>query len=140
MLAKLTVPNALFELPVEFELKNDGTEREVRARFTDSGVLANLYGQTIIGHEYPQYEHLFAKYTNEIVLDKEMLMNSFLPAREILNADDNLRLTFEIKEGNILFITKYLLKIFKKTVSTIGQPGTMSSTLITSGILLTIFA
>jgi DNA polymerase III sliding clamp (beta) subunit (PCNA family) len=101
---------------IEFEIKNEGTEREVRARFTDSGVLATLYGQTIIGHEYPQYEHLFEKYTNEIVLDKEMLMNSFLPAREILNADDNLRLTFEIKDGNILFYNdfvnfKYLPKI-----------------------------
>ena len=55
-------------------------------------------GKLIIGCEYPDYKSAFEKYTNHIVINKDIMMSSLIPFADILDADDNYRITFEIND------------------------------------------
>lgn len=55
-------------------------------------------GKLIIGHEYPDYKPAFEKYTDQINIDKDIIMSSLVPFSDILDPDDNYRLTFEIND------------------------------------------
>lgn len=84
----------------ETEIQFEFDERDVKARFDD----VCFWGKTIIGHDYPNYKPILKVYEHEIVLDKDVLMSSLLPFSDILNPDDNYRLTFELSEGNVKFV------------------------------------
>jgi DNA polymerase III sliding clamp (beta) subunit (PCNA family) len=53
-------------------------------------------GKLIIGYQYPDYKPAFEKYTDHINISKEIIMSSLVPFSDILDPDDNYRLTFEI--------------------------------------------
>jgi DNA polymerase III sliding clamp (beta) subunit (PCNA family) len=61
-----------------------------------------FWGTTIIGNEFPEYKHILASFDNSIVLDKEVLMSSLLPFIDILNPDDNYRLTFSLSKSKMI--------------------------------------
>jgi DNA polymerase III sliding clamp (beta) subunit (PCNA family) len=83
------------ETPIDFEID----EREVKACFDD----VCFWGKTIIGHEFPEYKHILGSFEHSIILDKDVLMSSLLPFSDILNPDDNYRLSFSIDSGEMLF-------------------------------------
>lgn len=55
-------------------------------------------GRRIVGHEFPNYRPALEDYVDHINLNKEFLMGSLYPFSDVLNPDDNFRLTFEIKD------------------------------------------
>ena len=81
------------ESPVFFEI----TETEIKASMGED----IIYGPLISGHDYPDYKPLLEKYTDTITIDKEIMLNSFIPFLNTLSEDDNSRLTIEMKEGKL---------------------------------------
>lgn len=74
-------------------------EREVKACFDD----VYFWGKTIIGHEFPEYKPILDVFESTIALDKDVLMSSLLPFSDILDPEDNYRLSFSIKNGEMVF-------------------------------------
>ena len=58
-------------------------------------------GRCIIGHEYPDYKPALDTYQDRINIRKDVLMDLLLPFTDILDAEDNFRLTFSIKDKTI---------------------------------------
>jgi len=76
---------------VDFEID----ERNVKAKFGN----VVLFGKPIIGHQFPDYKTPLENYKYKLVLDKDNLdVTSVLDS---LNAEDNFRLTLEIKDGTL---------------------------------------
>jgi DNA polymerase III sliding clamp (beta) subunit (PCNA family) len=67
-----------------------------KASVTFDGII--YVGRKIIGHEYPEYKPVLEKYTDYINLSKEFLMDTLNPFIDVLDAEDNFRLTIEIKD------------------------------------------
>jgi DNA polymerase III sliding clamp (beta) subunit (PCNA family) len=61
-------------------------------------------GRKIIGHEFPEYKPVLEKYTHHINLGKEFLIGVLHPFMDVLDVEDNYRITIEIKDK--------LLKVF----------------------------
>ena len=79
----------------ESQIAFEFDDRNVKATF--DGVV--FWGRTIIGHEFPDYKSILASFENSVTVDKEVLMSSLLPFADILNPDDNYRLTFSLSKG-----------------------------------------
>jgi DNA polymerase III sliding clamp (beta) subunit (PCNA family) len=73
-------------------------DRSVRVAF-DNVV---FWGRTIIGHEFPDYKTILSSFEDSVVLDKEVLMSSLLPFADILNPDDNYRLTLAFERDKMI--------------------------------------
>jgi len=58
-------------------------------------------GRCIIGHEYPDYKNALDAYQDRINIRKDVFMDLLLPFTDILDAEDNFRLTFSIKDKTI---------------------------------------
>jgi DNA polymerase III sliding clamp (beta) subunit (PCNA family) len=84
------------DIPLEWEIKGN----RVSVRFEGTVFV----GRRIIGHEYPNYKPALEDYTDHVNLNKEFLMSSLYPFSDVLDPEDNFRLTFEIKDK--------ILKIF----------------------------
>jgi hypothetical protein len=83
---------------IEFEIDDRG----VKARCDE----VVFYGRPIIGHQFPDYKVPLENFKNKLVLDKEVLeVASILDS---LNADDNSRLTFELKNGNLYLYNDFV--------------------------------
>jgi len=87
------------ESPVFFELKKS----EIKAAFDD----VVIYGTLIDSHDYPDYPPLFEKYTNSVIINKEVMLNSFIPFLNTLTEDDNARITIEMKEGKLKMFSDF---------------------------------
>ena len=83
------------ETMIAFEIN----DREVKACFDN----VCFWGKTIIGHEFPEYKPILDRFEHKIVVDKEVLISSLLPFSDILDPEDNFRLTFEIKNREMVF-------------------------------------
>lgn len=83
------------EVNIDFEI----TEREAKACFDD----VYFWGKTIIGHEFPEYKPILKSFENVITLDKDVLMDSIRPFADILDLEDNCRLSFSIDNGEMVF-------------------------------------
>ena len=81
------------EIPLAFEFD----DRSVRVAFDN----VIFWGRTIIGHEFPDYKTILGSFEDSITLDKEVLMSSLLPFADILNPDDNYRLTFGLSRDEM---------------------------------------
>jgi len=64
-------------------------------------------GRTIVGYDYPNYRPALEEYKNKIVLSKDLLMANLEPFSDVLDPEDNFRLTFEIKGNLIKFYNDY---------------------------------
>lgn len=62
---------------------------------------STIHGHMIVGEQYPTYAQLFSNFKNFITIDKTILMSTFVPYLNILNKEDNKRLTISIKEGKL---------------------------------------
>jgi DNA polymerase III sliding clamp (beta) subunit (PCNA family) len=82
-------------------------ESHVAFEFDDNMVKASFenvvyWGRTIIGKDFPDYKPILESFENSVVLDKEVLMSTLLPFADVLNPDDNYRLTFELDKGEMV--------------------------------------
>jgi DNA polymerase III sliding clamp (beta) subunit (PCNA family) len=62
-----------------------------------------FYGKRIIGLDYPNYGALIDNFTKSVSIDKNRIIDTILPLLDILDKEDNYRLTLEIKKGVIRF-------------------------------------
>jgi len=62
-----------------------------------------LSGSKIISGDYPLYDDVFSQYENEIMLNKQMMMESLIPFKDLLDSEDNNRLTFSIHGDTLYF-------------------------------------
>jgi DNA polymerase III sliding clamp (beta) subunit (PCNA family) len=60
-----------------------------------------FWGRNIIGTEFPDYRSILESFTNTIILDKEILLSCLLPFADVLNSDDNYRLTFSLEDSQM---------------------------------------
>jgi DNA polymerase III sliding clamp (beta) subunit (PCNA family) len=81
------------DLNLDWEVKGN----RVSVRFENI-----LYvGRRIIGHEFPAYQAVLDNYTDHINLNKEFIMGSLYPFNDVLDPEDNFRLTLEIKDKTL---------------------------------------
>jgi DNA polymerase III sliding clamp (beta) subunit (PCNA family) len=64
-------------------------------------------GRTIVGHEYPDYKSALEEYTDHLNFSKEFLMATLAPFMDVLDPEDNFRLTIEIKDKTLKFYNDY---------------------------------
>lgn len=81
------------ETQIFFEV--DG--RDIRAKFEN----VVFSGRLVVGQEYPPYKQVLETFSTTIAIDKEALMGVLTPFTDLLNNEDNNRLTFEIQNGKI---------------------------------------
>lgn len=81
------------ETQIFFEI--DG--RDIRAKFDD----VVFSGRLVIGKPYPTYKPVLDNFEKTISVNKGVLMGIILPFIELLNSEDNNRITFEVREGKI---------------------------------------
>lgn len=55
-------------------------------------------GRKLIGNEFPDYKSAFDKFSHQIELEKSFLIGAISPFIDILDPDDNFRITLEIKD------------------------------------------
>lgn len=99
---------------VEFEID----ERGVKARI-DNTV---FYGRPIIGHQFPDYKVPLENFKEKLILDKEVLdVSSVIDS---LSADDNFRLTFEVKNGNLTLFNDFV-NLFYENITDYSKDFTL---------------
>ena len=59
-----------------------------------------FWGRVLL-QEYPAYEDYLSDFENVITLDKDMFMSNLLPLSEVLDVDDNKRLTLSISNDTL---------------------------------------
>jgi DNA polymerase III sliding clamp (beta) subunit (PCNA family) len=64
-------------------------------------------GRTIVGHEYPNYGPALEEYTDHLDFSKEFLMTTLAPFMDVLDPEDNFRLTMEIKDRILKFYNSF---------------------------------
>lgn len=101
------------ETNIAFEI----TERDVKACFDN----VCFWGKTIIGHDFPEYKKILDTFEHTISLDKEVLMSSLLPLSDSLDPDDNYRLSFSIKKGEMVFFTDVVKFKYSDSVDFAGE-------------------
>lgn len=77
--------------------------RSVKVQFDD----VCFVGRMVIGHEFPDYNSNLEAFSNKIVLDKEILMSLLNPFIDVLDADDNNRVTFSIDDKKMSIYNDY---------------------------------
>jgi DNA polymerase III sliding clamp (beta) subunit (PCNA family) len=60
-----------------------------------------FWGRNVIGHEFPDYKSILQSFEHTVVMDKEILLTCLLPFIDVLNSDDNYRLTFSLVNGQM---------------------------------------
>lgn len=55
-------------------------------------------GKKIIGYEYPDYRRVFENFEHRLHFPRDILIETLAPLSDILDPEDNFRLTFEIKD------------------------------------------
>ena len=65
-----------------------------------------FYGKLVIGENYPKYQSMFDEYKNSFVVEKDMLLESIKPFRDVLDHEDNNRLTLKFEGGKLFLSTK----------------------------------
>lgn len=83
----------------ETQIAFEFTDREIKAAFDN----VCFWGTLIIGHDFPNYKPVLESYEHKIMLDKDVLLSNILPLQDVLNADDNFRLTFSIENRTVTF-------------------------------------
>lgn len=69
----------------------------VKAKFDD----IVFSGRLVVGHEYPSYRPVLEKFSNTFVVGKEALMSVLCPFMDLLDNEDNNRISFELKNRKI---------------------------------------
>ena len=70
-------------------------------------------GSKVISGEYPPYSDVFSQYENEILLDKQIMMESLTPFKDLLDSEDNSRITFSI-HGDTVYLKNSALEFETK--------------------------
>lgn len=66
-----------------------------------------LHGSLLVGEDFPKYSDTFEKYTHEIIINKDIMLNSFVPCMPTLDSDDHNRLTINIKNNKLSVNSDY---------------------------------
>lgn len=64
-------------------------------------------GRCIIGHEYPDYTPALDSYTDRLNIRKDVFMDLLTPFSDILEAEDNFRLTFSVEDKKVRVFNDY---------------------------------
>lgn len=88
------------ESQVFFEI--DNTTRSIRSNFNN----IRFDGKIIIGHEYPNYRPKLEVFNDVVVVNRVELLDSLFPFINILNPEDNNRLTLCIENDNVIISTE----------------------------------
>lgn len=73
-------------------------------------------GKSIIGHDYPDYKPTFEQYSDYININRNILLDSLSPFSDILDPDDNYRLTFEIKDKVVRLFSDQAVVEFEQDI------------------------
>ena len=60
-------------------------------------------GSKVISGDYPPYSDVFSQYENEVLLGKQIMLESLAPFKDLLEQEDNNRLTFSIHGDTLCF-------------------------------------
>ncbi|MBV5347960.1 hypothetical protein JZU46_07085 [bacterium] len=66
-----------------------------------------LHGNLLLGEDFPKYTDTFNRYTHEIIINKDIMLNSFVPCMTTLDADDHNRMTITIKDNKLFVNSEY---------------------------------
>jgi len=66
-----------------------------------------LHGTLLIGEDFPPYTEAFNNYKSEIIINKDILLNSFVPFMNTLDADDHSRLTIHINNSKLVVKSEF---------------------------------
>lgn len=66
-----------------------------------------LHGTLLIGEEFPKYSSAFDNYKDEIIINKDVMLSSFVPFMNTLDADDHNRLTIMINDNKLVVKSEY---------------------------------
>ncbi len=61
-----------------------------------------LHGNLIVGEKYPEYASAFENYLHTIIINKDIMLNSFVPFMNTLDSDDHNRLTITLNNNRLL--------------------------------------
>ena len=78
-------------------------------------------GRSIIGHDYPDYKLTFEQYTDHVNINRNILLDSLSPFSDILDPDDNYRITFELKDKTIRLFNDQAVVEFEQDIQ--GVPN-----------------
>lgn len=70
-------------------------------------------GSNIVSGDYPPYSDVFSQYENEIILDKQTMLESLIPFKDLLESEDNNRLSFSI-HGDTVYLKNSALEFESK--------------------------
>lgn len=88
------------------------TENRINVKF-DNMIFG---GKPIVGHEYPDYKPTFEQYTDYININRGILLDSLSPFSDILDPDDNCRVTFEIKGKSLRLFNDQAVVEFEQDI------------------------
>lgn len=86
-------------LTEETQLFFEINDKAVNVKFND----IVFTGKPLVGYTYPEYKSALGGFEKSIIVNKEVLMSNVLPFVDILDSDDYHRLTFSIKNKQLVF-------------------------------------
>lgn len=103
-----------------------GDETQLFFEITDGRIKVKFdnicfWGRTVVGHKYPEYNEEFDKYKYTITVDKDLLMTSLQPIVDVLDDDDNRRLTLSINDNTLSIFNKSAEFVYEKAIKYDGD-------------------
>lgn len=90
-----------------------------RIKVTFDNVL--FWGRTVVGHKYPDYNEDLTKYTHTVTVAKDILMSSLYPMADVLDEDDNKRLSISINNDTLTIFNKDAEFVYEQAVEYTGD-------------------
>ncbi len=80
-----------------------------------------LHSNLIVDMPYPDYTVTFSKYKHQVVLDKDIMLASFIPYLGILSDEDNKRLTIELKDSKLSIYSDFSESTYEGDIGYAGN-------------------
>ena len=84
---------------VYFDIENNSIKAVVNK--------TTLHGTLLVGEEFPNYSQAFENYKDEIIINKDVMLSSFVPFMNTLDSDDHNRLTIMINDNKLVVKSEY---------------------------------
>lgn len=75
------------------------------------------WGRLIIGQTYPEYAAELDKFSNEVVINKEILLSCLKPFIGLLNKEDNSRLRIKLEDGQLTLKNEHAEFVYDKALN-----------------------
>jgi DNA polymerase III sliding clamp (beta) subunit (PCNA family) len=90
-------------LKEDYQVFFNMSARTVQTHF--DGIL--FWGRKVVGEEYPSYEEELNKFRHSIMLSKDILLSILAPFSDVLDSNDDNRLTIHLREGVLAIYNDY---------------------------------